>query len=122
MRRASVDFKLLDHLATKDVAREHALDRVFDDELRLLGAHFGHRNVAFAAHPARIEHVALIAVLFATDADFLGVDDNYEITSICMRRIDDFMTATQYVGNFHGDATECLVGSVNHVPALGVVG
>lgn len=116
-----MNFKLLDHLATKDIAREHAFDRVFDDELRFFGAHLCHCDVAFAAHPARIEHVALIAVFLAGDFDLLSIDNNDEIASVCMRCIDSLMTAAQYIGDFYGDATECFFGGVNHEPVLGVV-
>ena len=121
MRRASMNFKLLDHLTTKNVAREHALNCVLDDELRLLGAHLSHCDVAFAAHPAGVEHIALITVLLARDLDLLRVDDDDEIAGVCMRCIDSLVTAAQYIGDFYGDATECFFGGVNHEPILGVV-
>ena len=117
-----MDFKFFNHGAPKLVAWKHSLDCVLDYEFRFLGAHFFHADVAFAAHPARIKHVAFIGVLLARDFDLLGVDDHNEITRIGMRRIGRFVATAKHVGNFYGYATKCFIGSVDNVPVFGMVG
>ena len=121
MRRASVNFKLLDHLATKAVTGKHAFDCVLDNEFVLLFTHFFHRNVAFAAHPARIKHVVFIGVLLARNTDLLSIDNYDEVAGVSMRSIDSLVAAAQYIGDFYGDTAECFVGSVYHEPVFGVV-
>jgi hypothetical protein len=38
---------------------------VLDNKLGFFSTHFAHADVAFAAHPTGVEHIALIGVLFA---------------------------------------------------------
>ena len=117
-----VNFKFLDHGTTELVAWKHALDCVLDNEFRFLGAHLIHADVTFATHPARVEHVALIGILLARDFDLLGIDDHDEIARIGMRRVGRLVATTQHVGNFYGYATKCFIGSIDNIPAFGMVG
>ena len=122
MLGADVDFKFLDHSATKFVAWKHAFDGVLDNKLGFFSTHFAHADVAFAAHPTGVEHIALIGVLFARDLDLLCVDDYNEVARVCVRRVGRLVATTEHVGNFYGNAAECLVGSIDDEPGLSVVG
>jgi len=86
------------------------------------GTHLIHADVAFATHPARVEHVALIGILLPRDLDLLGIDDHDEIACIGMRRIGRLVATTKHIGNFNGYATECFIGSVDDKPIFGMVG
>ena len=116
-----VDFEFLDHGSTELVAWKHALDCMFDNKFGFFGAHLIHADVAFATHPARVEHVALIGILLARDLDLLGIDDHDEIACIGMRRVDRLVATAKHVGNFYGYATKCFIGSIDDVPAFGMV-
>ena len=121
MLGACVDLKLLDHLATKLITRKHAFNSVLNDELGLLGAHVAHVDVAFATHPAGVEHVVLVGVLFARYFNLLSVNHDDEVASVCVRRVGRLVATAEHIGNFYGNAAECLVGSIDHIPGFGVV-
>ena len=95
---------------------------MFDNELRLFGTHVGEFYVAIAAHPAGVEHVALVAFFVTTHADLIGIDHHDEVAGVGMRCVNGFVAATKHIGNLDGDATQSLVSSVHNIPFFGVAG
>ena len=74
--------QLAQHLRGDEVLREHPLDGVLDDELRMARAHQGHLAVAFPADEAGEEHVLVRLLLAAGEDDLLGVDHHHEVSNI----------------------------------------
>jgi hypothetical protein len=114
--RALEHFELGQKLTAEAVLGNHALDGVFDQKFRVLGADLFDGLVFFAALPAGIAHVFLGGFLLAGDLDLFGIDDDDEVTGVEVRGIDGFVFAAQNVGNLHSQSSEHGAIGVNHVP------
>lgn len=115
---SGVDFEFGHHLPGEPVAWEHAFDGVFDEELGAAGAEISHGDVFLIPVVAGVKHVMFLVFFFAGDPDFIGIDDNDEVTRIHVRRVDGFMAPAEDIGNFHGEAAEDLVFGIDEDPPL----
>ena len=110
-------------LATEDLPpegrlREHAIDGVLDDALRVLGNHLAERGEALMTHVARVLEVLLLLELAAGDLHLGRVDDDDVVAGIHMRRERGLVLAADDAGDFGREATEHHALGVYDEPAL----
>src|SRR6059058_5917474 len=82
VRRAREHAELGQHLVGETIVREHALDGLLDDELRLLPADIGELAILFAADVAGERHIFGDLFLLTSEDDLARVDDNNEVTGV----------------------------------------
>ena len=108
--------KLGQHRARKAVFRQHALDRVHDDKLRIADALLGKFAKGFAADVTGEKHVPILLLFFTGDDDFLGVDDDNVIARINMRGVGGLVAATDEVGGFNRETAKHLALGIDEIP------
>ena len=77
---------------------------------------FAPTNAAFAALPAGIGHELLRCLLLAGHNDLLGIDNDYEIAGVHVRRINGLVLSAQNIGDLRSEAAQDRAVGVNHVP------
>ena len=87
-----------------------------DEHLGMPRPQLRHGSKFLAALPARISHVLLVHFLLAGDADFFGIDDDYEVAGIEVGGKDRFVLAAQQVGGLRCQAAQHRAVGINHVP------
>ena len=109
--------QLLDHGAAQAVLREHAPDRLLDDERRLARQQ---RIVARAFDPTGIPGVAvgdLFGFLTSGELDLRGVHHDHVVAGVHMGGEDRLVLAPEDGGDLRRKAPEHLAAGIDHVPA-----
>src|SRR5215203_4000191 len=114
--RPGVHLQLGQLLAGEAVARQHPLDGLADDFLRLALEHLSQGAGLDPAGVAAVAVVGLLRELVAGDADFLRVDDDDEVTGVDVGRVLRLALAAQRVGNLRCKTTEGLPLGIDDVP------
>src|SRR5687768_3200675 len=86
--RAAVHLELLDHGVAERALGQHALDGLLERAAGVLGLHVAEVGGVDAARVARVAVVHLVDFLRAGDAKLAGVDHDYVVAGIDVRRID----------------------------------
>ena len=116
MGRTSKDAEFSQHLSSQTVLREHTLDRMLNDKLRLLLPHFSQAAVAFATDITREEHILVLLLFLACQRYLIGIDDHQEIAGIDVRCVMSVVAATDDVGCFNCETTKHLSFSIDQMP------
>src|SRR5690606_11145459 len=111
-----VDLELAIHRAAQGVLREHALDRVLDDALRVALKRLPQGLGLQVADVPGEAVVHLVGELVSGDVDLLGVDHDEVIAGIDVRGVDGLVLAAEATRDLGAQATEGLAGGVDHVP------
>src|SRR5262249_29627986 len=86
--RARVHLELAQHVPAQRVLGQHALDRVLDQPLRVLGEKFRVGVGTDASRVAGVPVHPLVGKLVAGQRDLRGVDHDHEVTGVQVRRED----------------------------------
>jgi hypothetical protein len=89
-----IDPEVLHHAAAERAARDHTLDRLLDDPLRMLAVENGALAAPFdAAGIAGVPIEDVVRPLVAGQFHFLGVDNDDVVAAIHVRRKGGFVLA-----------------------------
>ena len=114
--RTAEDLELLQHGNGQAVLRQHALDRVHDDEFRMTLTHRRDLAVALATHESGKEHI-LVLLLFPTrQRDLIGIDDHNVIPCVNVRSVNGLVPAADQIGDLDGETTERNTSGINKMP------
>ena len=118
MLRTTVNLEFLDHGVAQRAFWKHAFDSFFQRAARKLGLHVAEVDGRNAAGVAGVAVIDFVNWLGASDAQLGCIDDDDEVTSIDVRRVNGLVLAAQTESNFAGYSSEDLVGRVNHKPLV----
>ncbi len=118
MLSTAINFQLFDHGVAQGTLGQHAFNRFFQRAAWVFGLHIAEIGLANTAWITRVAVVDLVEVFIARYADFGRVDDDNEITCIDVRGLNGYVFTTQAGGYFAGNATQYLIGGINHKPLM----
>lgn len=118
MLSTTIDFQLFDHGVTQRTFGQHAFNRFFQRTAWRFGLHVAEIGLADTAWITSVTVVNFVEVFIACYADFGRVNNNNVITCINVRGINGFVFTTQAGGYFAGNATQYLIGGINHKPLM----
>ena len=90
--------------------RQHSPNSFFDNSFGQTCLQFGKSFCFHAARSSRVAAIDFLAAFFASNSDFFGIDDNYEIAGIHRRSVSRFVFSSEVHGNFSCQTAEPLVG------------
>src|SRR6185312_4313293 len=106
------------HLAPERGLGQHAVDRLLDHALRVLGDHGAVGHELLVAHVARVAEVVLLISLAPGDLDLRGVDDDDIVARVHVRREHGLVLAADDPGDLGGEASEDHAVGIDDEPAL----
>jgi hypothetical protein len=62
--------------------------------------------------------VDFLGAFFASNSDFVSIDDYYEVAGIHRRSVSRFVFPPEVHGNFSCQTAQPLVGGIDHVPLV----
>jgi hypothetical protein len=112
-----INLQLLDHLISEFVLGQHSTNGVID---QILGFSVTAVGVAFKSESgvSRIPRVVSVVHFLAGHPDFLGIENDDEITAVDMGCVLRSMLSHQDHSNVACQPSEDLVGRVDDVPLL----
>ena len=113
---AFVNVQLGQNGATQPVVHDHALDRAFDDQLRMATPAGLGRFGVVAADITGVAHVLLLRFLLAGKDGLFGVDDNDVIAGIDVSGEDGLVFTAKQDSGFFSHTTHDLIVGVDNVP------
>ena len=116
MLAPSVNFELGQEHPAQAVFGNHTAHRMSDEPLGIPGANLRDRPVFFAALPTGVTHELFGGLLFAREANLLGIDDHNKVARIQVRRIDGLVLTAQHIGKLRRQAAQHDAVGVNHMP------
>lgn len=119
MLRACVDLELADELAREAILGQHSPHSALNGLARIVGQKFAIGNLTKTARITGVACGHLGASLIAGQRDFLGVDDDDEVTRVDMTGKLGLVLPAKQICDLHGKATENDVLSVDDVPIPG---
>ncbi len=112
----AVDLEFAVNRTSETIVRDHSLDSAFNEKLGTALTALTEGFGFVAADKAREAHVGLLSLLFTTDLDVGGIDDNDEVTRVNMRGENGLVLATKQVCSLHGNMAKVLVLGIDHPP------
>ena len=105
-------------MTTQNTLGQHALNGVTDDAIyaTLALAQFGGRVKALSTGVASIACINLISFFLASENHFGGVDDDYIVATINVRREVGFVFAADKLSYLRAKTAHYLVGSIDNHP------
>src|SRR5215510_1605448 len=116
---ALVDAKIAELDPSERPARQHALDRLFDDPLREAPLHDRLGGALLdAADVTGVVVIDLLLQLAAGQHHLLGIDDDDVVAAIDMRRVGRLVFAAQPHGDDRSEAADDQTLAIDHHPLL----
>lgn len=117
-----VNLELGDDSGTQAVVRNHAFNSAVNEKLWTTLADFFHGlHFLITDVTTTLAGVEFLLLLLTSQADFVSIDDDHEITGIDVRGKDRVVFTTDQVGGGHGDLAEDLILGVDDPPLAGHV-
>ena len=113
---AAINLEFAINRTPQAVVRNHAANSSLDQKLRMTLTTRREILRLMPAHIPREAHVRFLQIFLARNADFGGIDDDYEITRVNVWCVDGLALATKKIGSLYRDMTEVLVGSIDDPP------
>jgi len=115
---AGVHVQVGKQFPTQPILRQHTFHGVLDNALGVLFQQQPGRSEPLSAGITRVADVNLISHLRASQANLVGIDDNYVVPAINMGREVGFVFAADQACDLAGQPTKHFALSVNHNPIL----
>jgi hypothetical protein len=113
---AGIDLQLLERLAAQRILREHALDGLLNDALRMLGHELTELLVARTARIERIVVIRLLLHALAGHFDLFSIDHDHKIAGIDVRREGRLVLAAQDRSHARRQTAYGLTVRINQMP------
>lgn len=105
-------------LASELVLREHALDSLLYESVRLSVVELLSCQCALTPRKTCVARVDFVCPLLACEVDLLGIDHDDVVTTIGMRGEVGLVLSSDEACHFTGHATECLSFCIDEQPLL----
>jgi hypothetical protein len=98
------------------ILREHAFDRVLNDELGMTLPLQLKGTIALAANKAGEEHVAVLLFLLAGQDHLFRIDDYDVVAGVDVRGVGGFRATANDIRSLHGETAEHHTLGIDQIP------
>ena len=104
------------HLPAERGLRQHAVDGLFDDALRMRGHHGGIGHMFFMAHETGVLEISLLLGLPTRDFDLVRVDHDDKVAGVHVRSVHGLVFAANDACNFSREAAKNHAFCIDNEP------